>query len=187
MNKTTQRVFIWLIAIVMLVGTLGAYFVVILSNNNNAAQQNDIAKLQQELQEQQAACQAATIEGAAMYTKPEPIKFDKASVTELKLEDAKLGEGAEVTSNDQCVTVHYLGNTADGTVFDNSYDRSEPTAFTVGQVITGWQEGLKGMKEGGIRKMFIPSSKAYGEQGAGGSIGPNEPLYFYVELIKVQQ
>lgn len=121
-----------------------------------------------------------------MYQKPEPVTFEKESITELKLEDVRPGEGVEVTSNDQCVTVHYLGNTADGTIFDNSYDRNEPTAFTVGQVIVGWQEGLKGMREGGIRKMFIPADKAYGEQGAGSSIGPNEPLYFYVELIKVQ-
>ncbi len=180
-KNTAQRVFIWVIALVMLVGTLGAYFAVILANDNQAQQQQEISQLQEA-----ATCVAQPVSEEAMYTKPEPVTFDKASVTELKTEDVKVGDGQEVTSIDDCVTVHYLGNTADGTVFDNSYDRSEPTAFGVGQVIEGWQKGLMGMKVGGTRKMFIPSSMAYGEQGAGGSIGPNEPLYFYVELIAIQ-
>lgn len=169
----------------MIMGTIGAFFGIILANNNNANQQEEIAKLQEQMRQQQDACTAAEVTEGKVYTKPEAEKFEKDSITELKTEDVKTGEGAEVTSTNNCVTVHYLGNTSDGKVFDNSYDRGEPIAFMVSGVIQGWQEGLIGMKEGGARKMFIPADKAYGQQG-GGSIGPNEPLYFYVELIDVK-
>lgn len=186
MNKTAQRAFIWVIAIVMVIGTIGAFFGVILANNNQSRQAEDIAKLQEQMRQQQEACQAAETPEGSVYNKPEPETFEKESVTELRNEDVRAGEGKEITSVNDCVTVHYLGNTSDGTVFDNSYDRGEPIAFVLSGVIQGWQEGLIGMKEGGARKIFIPSEKAYGEQGAPGSIGPNEPLYFYVELIDVQ-
>lgn len=186
MNKTAQRVFIWIIAITMIVGTVGAFFGIILANNNANRQQDEITKQLQQQQAQQQACQAAQAPEGSVYTKPEPVTFEKDSISEVKTEDVKVGEGKEVTSVNDCVTVHYLGNTSDGKVFDNSYDRGQPIAFTLSGVIQGWQEGLIGMKEGGARKIFIPSDKAYGEQGAPGSIGPNEPLYFYVELIDVQ-
>lgn len=184
MNKTTQRVFIWIIAIAMIVGTIGAFVGIILDNNNRAKQQEELTKQLQ--QQQQQACEAAVVPEGSVYTKPESVTFEKDSVTELKTEDVKVGEGKEVTNVNDCVTVHYLGNTSDGKVFDNSYDRGQPIAFTLSGVIQGWQEGLIGMKEGGARKIFIPSEKAYGEQGAPGAIGPNEPLYFYVELIDVK-
>lgn len=189
MSKTIQRGFIWLIAIVMVLGTIGMFVGIILANDNSARQQEEISRARQQMeqqQQQQAACQATAPAEGATFNKPEPEAFEKDSVTEIRTEDVVVGEGAEITSVEDCVTVHYLGNTSDGTVFDNSYDRGEPIAFPLGGVITGWQEGLIGMKVGGARKIWIPSDKAYGENGNPPSIGPNEPLYFYVELIDVK-
>lgn len=104
----------------------------------------------------------------------------------LKIEDIKVGTGAEVKSGDT-VSMHYLGTLLDGTKFDSSYDRKEPfsTKIGVGQVIKGWDQGIPGMKVGGKRKLTIPSYLAYGEQGAGGVIPPNSTLIFEVELVKV--
>lgn len=83
------------------------------------------------------------------------------------------------------VTVHYRGTLLNGQEFDSSYARGEPATFPVNGVILGWQEALPLMAEGAKWKLFIPSDLAYGEQGAGGVIGPNEVLVFEVELLQV--
>ena len=94
------------------------------------------------------------------------------------------GDGATPTANDR-VRVHYHGTLLDGTVFDSSIDRGEPTTFGVGQVIRGWTEALQLMKAGSKYKLFIPSDLAYGERGARPPIGPNMTLIFEVELLEV--
>ena len=95
------------------------------------------------------------------------------------------GSGASPVATD-IVTVHYTGRLLDGTVFDSSVERGEPTAFPLNRVIPGWTEGLQLMKEGGKTVFYIPSNLAYGEMGTpGGPIGPNQDLIFEVELIKV--
>ncbi len=96
----------------------------------------------------------------------------------------KEGQGAKPSSTDR-VTVHYHGTTIDGTVFDSSVDRGQPATFSVGGVIAGWVEALQLMNVGSKYKLFIPSNLAYGERGAGGSIGPNETLIFEVELLSI--
>ena len=85
------------------------------------------------------------------------------------------------------VSVHYKGQLLDGTVFDSSYKRKQPIDFTVGvgQVISGWDEGIQLLKVGDKARMVIPSNLAYGSQGAGGVIPPNAPLIFDVELVNV--
>ncbi|WP_416898699.1 MAG: FKBP-type peptidyl-prolyl cis-trans isomerase [Minwuia sp.] len=83
------------------------------------------------------------------------------------------------------VRVHYEGRLLDGTVFDSSYQRGEPAVFRVGQVIPGWQEALQMMPAGSKWEVWIPSDLAYGAQGAGDVIGPNEVLNFTIELIEI--
>jgi peptidylprolyl isomerase/FKBP-type peptidyl-prolyl cis-trans isomerase FkpA len=108
-------------------------------------------------------------------------------MTELKIEDEVMGAGAEAKAGDT-VTVHYVGQLTNGTVFDASKNHGN-TGFTftlgAGQVIKGWDIGVAGMKEGGKRKLSIPSELAYGNNAVGGVIPANADLIFEVELIKV--
>ncbi|MGR9100293.1 MAG: FKBP-type peptidyl-prolyl cis-trans isomerase [Gammaproteobacteria bacterium] len=96
------------------------------------------------------------------------------------------GDGAKPFASDS-VTVHYQGTTIDGEEFDSSYRRGEPATFPLNHVIAGWTEGLQLMSEGAKYRFFIPSELAYGERGAGRTIGPNSTLIFDVELIKVNR
>lgn len=94
------------------------------------------------------------------------------------------GTGTQPTATSS-VTVHYTGKLLDGTIFDSSYNRNEPTTFGVNQVIPGWTEALQLMKEGSKWEIFIPYNLAYGERGAGQAIPPFSTLIFEVELISV--
>jgi len=96
------------------------------------------------------------------------------------------GKGVNPTEND-IVTVHYSGKLIDGTEFDSSYKRGEPTSFPVSGVIPGWTEALKLMKVGSTWELYIPASLAYGERGAPPAIGPNETLIFTVNLIDAKK
>lgn len=94
------------------------------------------------------------------------------------------GTGAKPTATDS-VKCHYHGTLINGEVFDSSVERGEPAVFGVSQVIRGWVEALQLMEVGSKWRLFIPSDLAYGEQGAGGSIGPNSTLIFDVELLDI--
>ena len=110
-----------------------------------------------------------------------------AGVTTLGVTDVKVGEGPEATPGRR-VRVHYTGTLMEGTKFDSSKDRDEPFEFTLGQgeVIPGWDEGVKGMRVGGVRQLTIPASMGYGARGAAGVIPPNAALKFEVELLGVE-
>ena len=95
------------------------------------------------------------------------------------------GEGAQATADSDVVLVNYEGKTRTGKVFDSSYERNEPISFPLNGVIKGWTEGMKLVKAGGQITLWIPSALAYGENGAGSDIGPNEALEFKVELLEV--
>lgn len=88
----------------------------------------------------------------------------------------------------QYVAVHYTGMLLDKTVFDSSYRRREPIEFKVGvgQVISGWDEGIMLLHQGDKARLVIPAELAYGSRGAGGVIPPNAPLIFDVELVKIK-
>ncbi|MDD5461870.1 MAG: FKBP-type peptidyl-prolyl cis-trans isomerase [Methylococcales bacterium] len=104
----------------------------------------------------------------------------------LQYEVLTPGTGKVSPSATSNVTVHYKGTTLDGKEFDSSYSRGEPATFPLNRVIPGWTEGVQLMTEGAKYRFYIPSKLAYGEQGAGRSIGPNATLIFDVELIKIQ-
>ena len=109
----------------------------------------------------------------------------KTTASGLQYKVIKEGEGKSPKATDT-VSVHYRGTLLDGTEFDSSYKRNEPTQFPLNRVIKGWTEGVQLMKEGAKYQFFIPSQLAYGERGTpGGPIGPNETLIFDIELLKV--
>jgi FKBP-type peptidyl-prolyl cis-trans isomerase FkpA len=104
----------------------------------------------------------------------------------LQIEELKVGTGAEATAG-QKVVVHYVGTLTDGSKFDSSRDRGEGFGFKLGagQVIKGWDQGVAGMKVGGLRKLTIPPELGYGAGGYPPVIPPNSTLVFEVELLKV--
>jgi FKBP-type peptidyl-prolyl cis-trans isomerase len=104
----------------------------------------------------------------------------------LKIEDLTEGSGASAVSGKR-VTVHYVGTLSDGTKFDSSRDRGKGFSFKLGggEVIRGWDEGVAGMKVGGVRRLTIPHELAYGERGYPGVIPPRATLVFEVELLSV--
>lgn len=94
------------------------------------------------------------------------------------------GEGAKPALTDK-VKCHYEGRLINGAVFDSSYQRNEPATFPVNGVIKGWVEALQLMPTGAKWQLYVPSDLAYGPQGAGQAIGPNETLIFDVELLEI--
>lgn len=105
---------------------------------------------------------------------------------ELKIEDLQVGSGAEAKPG-QLVSVHYTGTLADGKKFDSSKDRGKPFQFPLGagRVIKGWDQGVAGMKVGGIRRLTIPPHLGYGDRGAQGVIPGGATLVFEVELLGI--
>lgn len=106
--------------------------------------------------------------------------------TELMMTTVKEGTGPEAKDGD-IVSVNYTGYLSDGTKFDSSLDRGTPFQFTIGagQVIKGWDIGVKGMKKGEVRKLIIPAEFGYGASGFPGVIPPNATLAFQVELMEI--
>ena len=94
------------------------------------------------------------------------------------------GDG-DIPKANSTVVAHYEGRLINGKVFDSSIKRGSPATFPVNGVIKGWQETLQLMPTGSKWQVYIPSDLAYGEKGAGGSIGPNETLIFDIELISI--
>lgn len=108
-------------------------------------------------------------------------------ITALKVVDLKAGTGKEAVAG-STIVAHYTGYFTDGRKFQSSKDFGQPftAQIGVGRVIPGWDQGIPGMKEGGTRRLYIPSDLAYGEQGSPPDIPGNADLIFDVELIAVQ-
>ncbi len=101
----------------------------------------------------------------------------------LVTEDLKPGTGAVVAAGAK-LTVNYVGVACStGKVFDSSYKRGKPAELPLSNVIPGWQQGIPGMKVGGQRLLGIPPAQGYGERGSGSGIGPQETLWFVVEVL----
>ncbi len=131
-----------------------------------------------------AATTAAPADSSAPVAAPAPQTDAPAS---LQMTDVKVGSGVEAADGKK-VTVNYTGTLMDGTKFDSTKDHGTPFSFVLGSgmVIAGWDQGLKGMKEGGTRKLVIPPHLAYGNRSVGGVIPPNSTLVFEIELLKVE-
>ncbi len=120
-------------------------------------------------------------------SKPEVTIPAEPAPTELVVEDLVVGDGDEAAAGHH-VEVHYVGvSWSTGQQFDASWDRNDTFGFHLGggQVISGWDEGVQGMKVGGRRRLTIPPHLGYGAQGASGVIAPNETLVFVVDLLGV--
>jgi peptidylprolyl isomerase len=126
--------------------------------------------------------------GTDLFDSPsKPGEHGHIMTDSLKSEDLQLGDGAEAISGKR-VTVHYVGTLTDGSKFDSSRDRGEGFSFRLGagEVIKGWDQGVAGMKIGGLRKLTIPHQLAYGERGYPPVIPPKATLVFEVELLEVR-
>lgn len=190
-----QRIGIWVIAATMMIGTIGGFIAMMVQPGNDARDRAEIESLQKEYQtaqdehtkkvkEQTAKLNETSYPTvAAQQQRVAPFTADE--VKELKTEDIVLGSGAEVTKTSD-ILVYYIGWNPKGEVFDGSLDGDKlKDAFPVANVakasvIAGWQEGLVGMKIGGVRELTIPADKAYGEQGSGDKIPANTPLKFVI-------
>jgi FKBP-type peptidyl-prolyl cis-trans isomerase FkpA len=136
---------------------------------------------------------ACAVVGGCARPAPTAVAADD-QVAALAVTDVVTGQGAEATAGSK-VTVHYTGWTYDhagpdqkGKEFDSSRKGGQPFSFVLGQqqVISGWDQGVAGMKVGGQRRLVIPAALAYGDSGAGGVIAPGATLVFDVELLAVE-
>jgi FKBP-type peptidyl-prolyl cis-trans isomerase len=103
----------------------------------------------------------------------------------LKVWDVTEGSGPDAKPG-ATVTIHYTGWLTDGTVFDSSKQRGQPITFPLGRLIQGWQEGVPGMKPGGVRRLLIPYQLGYGAAGSPPSIPPKATLVFEIEMISAK-
>ena len=122
--------------------------------------------------------------GAEFLAKNKTAEGVKVTPSGLQYQVITEGKGAQPTAADS-VTVNYKGTLIDGTVFDSSYSRNEPTTFPLNGVIPGWTEGLQLMKVGGKSKFFVPANLAYGAQSPTPTIPPNSVLVFEIELLSI--
>ena len=120
-------------------------------------------------------------------TQPPVVAETPKTMSQLKIEDLKIGTGPEVKSGDT-IAINYLGTLENGKKFDSSYDRGQPfeTQIGVGQVIKGWDQGVVGMKVGGKRRLTIPPELGYGSQEIPNVIPANSTLIFEVELVAIK-
>jgi len=182
----SQQIGIWIIATFMIIGALGSSLMIVLSNQNQAA---DSANLQTISKEYSAKVATQTTELSNKYYSEfskyatTPVVFTADDVKSLSKIDLKVGEGTEIKA-DTAYSAYYIGWNPKGVIFDQSISGGTlKVPIAGGNLITGWNEGVIGMKFGGIREISIPSDKAYGATGAGENIPANTPIKFIVMVI----
>lgn len=187
-TRTSQRIGIWVIAGMMLIGTIGGFAVLLIDPSGGAEVRQQAERDRQAKQmEEYEKIMRESAEARRASSKPlegfEATAFDKASVTELKVETIKEGDGV-VLSESSTISANYFGWTSDGKIFDstNQDGKVEPAKFGLNQVIEGWTKGLTGVKVGSIVRLTIPTDMAYGDDESTGS--PAGPLMFIVEVVE---
>ncbi|MFZ2125659.1 MAG: FKBP-type peptidyl-prolyl cis-trans isomerase [Candidatus Saccharimonadales bacterium] len=182
-TQVSQRVGIWIIAIVLTFGTLGSFLVMALSVQN---QSTDTATQLKAYQEQQQQAAQLNADNSVAFDGYSARKFDASKVTKLKVEVLKQGTGATIKATDS-INSSYFGWLSDGTIFDSSKKKDTadaPITFSLGGVITGWTKGLAGVKVGSVVRLTIPAVDAYSSSGSG-IIPANAPLEFIVQVHKI--
>ncbi len=189
----TQRIGIWVIAVVMMIGTIGSFAAMVLANTNSKTDQDQQQKLYADYQKQMAEQQKQADALSAQYYgefaqyKTAPAVFDAATVGDkVATNDLKQGDGADITKGTK-YQAYYVGWNPKGKTFDSSFDGEKlkvpiDTSQIAG-LISGWETGVVGMKVGGVREITIPSDLAYGDKGSGDDIPPNTPIKFIVMII----
>ena len=196
-TSTKTRIIIVVVAVVMLLSTIGLYMGIVLSYNNssttstvNTEKENRFYELYDEylakLDVQAAELSEQYFDTFVQY-KSEVKSFNAADVAEVTTRDLLVGTGEEVTEGFTDYSAYYIGWLSDETIFDSSFNSTtDPTALTSplagGNMIEGWNQGIIGMKLGGVREITIPAELAYGDQEQG-VIPANSPLKFIVMLI----
>ena len=198
-TRKSQRLGIIIILVALVIGTLGSFAVMVLGTQNQqkdaAEQQKAMAEYQKSYEDYQAKLTKQSDELSAQYYPTfgqyasRVGEFSKDGITSVQKEDLVVGEGSEIKDSTS-FAAYYIGWNPKGKIFDQSIDGQKLKApFTIepslkeAGVISGWKEGLVGMKIGGVREITIPSDKAYGEQGQGDNIPPNTPLKFIVMAV----
>lgn len=180
-KQNSQRVFILVIVVAFLLSSIGFTGLVIyealFKKDTNTSSSDAQKQLEEQLknQSQEGKLQGTKLGG---FTPVDPV-------TELKVVDLKEGTGA-VVAQGATVTAHYTGALAkDGTIFESSKDSGQPATFPLSGVIQGWQQGVPGMKVGGIRRIIIPAPLAYGDK-ASEKIPANSALVFDIEMVETK-
>lgn len=179
------RVVALILAITFFVSTVGfSAFVVYEATRDDEPASNEVSNsssnnsAESVANEQEAGVLAGTVL-TGFTTRDEPV-------AELEIIDTVEGTGAAVTLEDT-ITVHYTGAlVADGTIFESSKDGGQPISFGLTGLIPGWQEGIPGMKVGGVRRLVIPAEKAYGARDTA-TIPANSDLVFDIELVGIAE
>lgn len=185
-TKKSERIGVIVILVVLLVGALGSYVAMALSLNNN---QSDSSRYQSAYNEYLAAVEAQKKElsdqyyaGFSQYAS-EVAPFEASGVTQLSTRDLVIGSG-ETLSTDSEYSAYYIGWNPKGKIFDQSIlDGALKSPLSGGNMIDGWNQGVIGMKFGGVRELIIPSDLAYGSNGSGEDIPANTPIKFVVMVI----
>jgi FKBP-type peptidyl-prolyl cis-trans isomerase len=194
-TQKAQRIGIWIIAIVLTIGTLAGFVAIVLAPHNQQTDKAKLASLTKEYQTAETDYQNKVNAQSAILSKQYfdqlnqysslVASFDATSVTKLETTDLKVGDGATIATQSS-FSAYYIGWNPKGVVFDESISGSTlkaPFSVMSGRVIQGWSNGSVGMKVGGIRELTIPSVDAYGATGSGTLIAPNTPLKFVLMII----
>lgn len=150
-------------------------------------QQAAIAEMKNKMaQKQKEIAEKNKKEGEAFLAENAKKEGVTTTASGLQYEVITEGTGAIPVATDR-VQVNYSGKLIDGTEFDSSYKRGKPSTFAVKGVIPGWTEALQLMKTGSKWRIFVPSTLAYKERGAGKTIGPNSTLIFEIEVVSIEE